>query len=90
MWNRHADGLLAKEGYDMDVSGICCRKQSKKRQNPGANFIYCRICANLNCTGRSGGREFCDSLNYILDYDDLAHVFSLVNYLIRRECSFST
>ncbi|MEI3349523.1 MAG: hypothetical protein V8R18_00020 [Clostridium sp.] len=21
----------------------------------------------------------CDSLNYILDYDDLAHVFSLVN-----------
>lgn len=23
--------------------------------------------------------SICDSLNYILDYDDLAHVFSLVN-----------
>lgn len=50
--------LLAKEGYDMigvDVSEDMRRKQSKNGQNPGCQFcIYCRICANLNCTGRSG------------------------------------
>ncbi|MEI3349522.1 MAG: methyltransferase domain-containing protein [Clostridium sp.] len=49
--------VLAKEGYDMigvDVSEDMLQKRSKNGQNPAANFIYCRICANLNCTGRSG------------------------------------
>ena len=50
--------LLAKEGYDISAwmsRRICCRKQSKNGQNLGCQFcIYCRICANLNCTGRSG------------------------------------
>lgn len=50
--------LLAKEGYDMigvDVSEDMLQEAIENGQNPGCRFyIYCRICANLNCTGRSG------------------------------------
>ena len=50
--------LLAKEGYDMigvDVSEDMLQEAIEKRAESGCQFcIYCRICANLNCTGRSG------------------------------------
>lgn len=50
--------LLAKEGYDMigvDVSEDMLQEAIEKRAESGRQFcIYCRICVNLNCTGRSG------------------------------------
>ena len=65
--------LLAKEGYDMigvDVSEDMLQEAIENEQNPGCQFcIYCRICANLNCTGTVRAVvSICDSLNYILDY----------------------
>ena len=59
--------LLAKEGYDMigvDVSEDMLQEAIEKRAESGTVRAVVSIC---------------DSLNYILDYDDLAHVFSLVN-----------
>ena len=76
--------LLAKEGYDMigvDVSEDMLQEAIEKRAESGLPILY--LLQDM--------REFelygtvrvvvsiCDSLNYILDYDDLAHVFSLVN-----------
>lgn len=76
--------LLAKEGYDMigvDVSEDMLQEAIEKRAESGLPILY--LLQDM--------REFelygtvrvvvsiCDSLNYILDYDDLARVFSLVN-----------
>ncbi len=76
--------LLAKEGYDMigvDVSEDMLQEAIEKRAESGLPILYLLQDMRefeLYGTVRAVVSIF-DSLNYILDYDDLAHVFSLVN-----------
>ena len=76
--------LLAKEGYDMigvDVSEDMLQEAIEKRAESGLPILYLLQDMRefeLYWTVRAVV-SICDSLNYILDYDDLAHVFSLVN-----------
>ena len=76
--------LLAKEGYDMigvDVSEDMLQEAIEKRAESGLPILY--LLQDMREFELYGTVQavvsICDSLNYILDYDDLAHVFSLVN-----------
>ena len=76
--------LLAKEGYDMigvDVSEDMLQEAIEKRAESGLPILYLlQDMREFELYGTvRAGVSICDSLNYILDYDDLAHVFSLVN-----------
>ena len=76
--------LLAKEGYDMigvDVSEDMLQEAIEKRAESGLPILYLlRDMREFELYGTVRVVvSICDSLNYILDYDDLAHVFSLVN-----------
>ena len=76
--------LLAKEGYDMigvDVSEDMLQEAIEKRAESGLPILYLlQDMREFELYGTVRAVvSICDSLNYILDYDDLAHVFSLVN-----------
>lgn len=76
--------LLAKEGYDMigvDVSEDMLQEAIEKRAESGLPILYLlQDMREFELYGTVPAVvSICDSLNYILDYDDLAHVFSLVN-----------
>ena len=86
--------LLAKEGYDMigvDVSEDMLQEAIEKRAESGLPILYLlQDMREFELYGTVRAVvSICDSLNYILDYDDLAHVFSLVNnYQINQIASF--
>lgn len=77
-------GLLAKEGYDMigiDNSEDMLMTASEKAMEDGLNILYLEqdmrdfelygtVCAAVS---------ICDSMNYILEPDELRQVFKLVN-----------
>ena len=76
--------LLAKEGYDMigvDVSEDMLQEAIEKRAESGLPILYLlQDMREFELYGTVRAVvSICDSLNYILDYDDLAHVFLLVN-----------
>ena len=76
--------LLAKEGYDMigvDVSEDMLQEAIEKRAESGLPILYLlQDMREFELYGTVRAVvSICDSLNYILDYNDLAHVFSLVN-----------
>ena len=76
--------LLAKEGYDMigvDVSEDMLQEAIEKRAESGLPILYLlQDMREFELYGTVRAVvSICYSLNYILDYDDLAHVFSLVN-----------
>ena len=76
--------LLAKEGYDMigvDVSEDMLQEAIEKRAESGLPILYLlQDMREFELYGTVRAVvSICDSLNYILDYDDLVHVFSLVN-----------
>ena len=76
--------LLAKEGYDMigvDVSEDMLQEAIEKRAESGLPILYLlQDMREFELYGTVRAVvSICGSLNYILDYDDLAHVFSLVN-----------
>lgn len=77
-------GLLAKQGYDMigvDFSEDMLQIAMEKRVQSGLPILYLQqdmrefelygtVCAVVS---------ICDSMNYILEYEDLVQVFRLVN-----------
>ena len=76
--------LLAKEGYDMigvDVSEDMLQEAIEKRAESGLPILYLlQDMREFELYGTVRAVvSICDSLHSILDYDDLAHVFSLVN-----------
>ena len=85
--------LLAKEGYDMigvDVSEDMLQEAIEKRAESGLPILYLlQDMREFELYGTVRAVvSICDSLNYILDYDDLAHVFSLVNNYLDPEGVF--
>ena len=85
--------LLAKEGYDMigvDVSEDMLQEAIEKRAESGLPILYLlQDMREFELYGTVRAVvSICDSLNYILDYDDLAHVFSLVNNYLDLEGVF--
>ena len=76
--------LLAKEGYDMigvDVSEDMLQEAIEKRAESGLPILYLlQDMREFELYGTVRAVvSICGSLNYILDYDGLVHVFSLVN-----------
>ena len=76
--------LLAKEGYDMigvDNSEDMLEIASEKRAESGLNILY--LLQHMRAFELYGTVKavvsICDSINYILEEDDLREVFSLVN-----------
>ncbi len=76
--------LLAKAGYDMigidnseDMLGIAM----DKRYNSGLDILYlCQDMREFELYGTvAAAVSICDSMNYILEYDELVQVFKLVN-----------
>lgn len=76
--------LLAKAGYDMigidnseDMLGIAM----DKRYDSGLDILYlCQDMRELELYGTvAAAVSICDSMNYILEYDELVDVFKLVN-----------
>ena len=85
--------LLAKEGYDMigvDVSEDMLQEAIEKRAESGLPILYLlQDMREFELYGTVRAVvSICDSLNYILDYNDLAHVFSLVNNYLDPEGVF--
>ena len=76
--------LLAKEGYDMigvDNSEDMLEIASEKRAESGLNILYLlQDMREFELYGTvKAVVSICDSINYILEEDDLREVFSLVN-----------
>ena len=76
--------LLAKEGYDMigvDNSEDMLEIASEKREKSGLNILYLlQDMREFELYGTvKAVVSICDSINYILEEDDLREVFSLVN-----------
>ena len=76
--------LLAASGYDMigiDNSEDMLAEAMDKRYDSGHDILYlCQDMRELDLYGTvAAAVSICDSLNYILEYDQLVHVFKLVN-----------
>lgn len=76
--------LLAREGYDMigvDLSEDMLQEAIEKRAESGLPILYLlQDMREFELYGTVRAVvSICDSLNYILDYEELVHVFSLVN-----------
>lgn len=76
--------LLASSGYDMigiDNSEDMLAEAMDKRYDSGHDILYlCQDMRELDLYGTvAAAVSICDSLNYILEYDQLVHVFKLVN-----------
>ncbi len=85
--------LLAKEGYDMigvDVSEDMLQEAIEKRAESGLPILYLlQDMREFELYGTVRAVvSICDSLNYILDYEDLVQVFSLVNNYLDPEGVF--
>lgn len=76
--------LLSRAGYDMigvDISGDMLQLAMEKRDKSGENILYLQQDMRefeLYGTVRAVV-SICDSMNYILEYEDLVRVFRLVN-----------
>lgn len=76
--------LLAQDGYDMiglDYSEDMLQIAMDKRVESGSNILYLlQDMREFELYGTVRAVvSICDSMNYILEYDDLVRVFSLVN-----------
>ena len=85
--------LLAKEGYDMigvDNSEDMLEIASEKRAESGLNILYLlQDMREFELYGTvKAVVSICDSINYILEEDDLREVFSLVNNYLDPEGVF--
>ena len=76
--------LLAEKGYDMtgvDLSEEMLSEAIKKRDKSGHDILY--LCQDMRSFELYGTMRaivsVCDSMNYILEDDDLLEVFKLVN-----------
>lgn len=79
--------LLAKAGYDMigiDSSGEMLEIAMEKKEKSGLDILYlCQDMRELELYGTVGAAvSVCDTLNYLLQEEDVIRTFSLVdNYL---------
>ncbi len=76
--------LLYAKGYDMigvDNSEDMLREAFEKKEKSGSEILYlCQDMRDLNLYGTVGTViSVCDSLNYLLEDDEIEGVFSLVN-----------
>ena len=76
--------FLAKAGYDMigiDNSEDMLMEAMNKRYDTGLDILYlCQDMRDFELYGTvAAAVSICDSMNYILEYDDLVNVFKLVN-----------
>ena len=76
--------FLAKAGYDMigiDNSEDMLMEAMNKRYDTGLDILYlCQDMRDFELYGTvAAAVSICDSMNYILEYDDLVKVFKLVN-----------
>lgn len=75
---------LAKAGYDMigiDNSEDMLTEAMNKRYDSGLDILYlCQDMRELELYGTvAAAVSICDSMNYIIEYNDLVKVFKLVN-----------
>ena len=75
---------LAKAGYDMigiDNSEDMLTEAMNKRYDSGLDILYlCQDMRELELYGTVAATvSICDSMNYIIEYNDLVNVFKLVN-----------
>ena len=75
---------LAKAGYDMigiDNSEDMLTEAMNKRYDSGLDILYlCQDMRELELYGTvAAAVSICDSMNYIIEYNDLVNVFKLVN-----------
>ena len=75
---------LAKSGYDMigiDISEDMLNEAMNKRYDSGLDILYlCQDMRELELYGTvAAAVSICDSMNYILEYEELVDVFKLVN-----------
>lgn len=76
--------LLAKKGYDMigiDISEDMLGEAMEKRYDSGLDILYlCQDMREFELYGTvAAAVSICDSMNYILEYEELVQVFKLVN-----------
>lgn len=86
-------GLLAEAGYDMigvDYSGEMLQMAMNKRETSGLDILYLQQDMRefeLYGTVRAVV-SICDSMNYMMEYQDLVQVFRLVNNYLDPEGVF--
>ena len=76
--------LLARKGYDMiglDSSQEMLQIAMEKREQTGLDILYlCQDMREMELYGTTAAVvSLCDSMNYLLEYQDLVRVFRLVN-----------
>ncbi len=76
--------FLARAGYDMigiDNSEDMLMEAMNKRYDSGLDILYlCQDMRDFELYGTvAAAVSICDSMNYIIEYNDLVKVFSLVN-----------
>lgn len=85
--------LLARRGYDMigvDLSEEMLRIAVDKRERSGLDILYlCQDMRELELYGTVGAAvSVCDSVNYLLEEDDVVQTFRLVNNYLYPEGLF--
>lgn len=85
--------LLARRGYDMigvDLSEEMLRIAVDKREKSGLDILYlCQDMRELDLYGTVGAAvSVCDSVNYLLEEDDVVQTFRLVNNYLYPEGLF--
>ncbi len=85
--------LLARRGYDMigvDLSEEMLRIAVDKREKSGLDILYlCQDMRELELYGTVGAAvSVCDSVNYLLEEDDVVQTFRLVNNYLYPEGLF--
>jgi SAM-dependent methyltransferase len=85
--------LLARRGYDMigiDLSEEMLRIAVNKREKSGLDILYlCQDMRELELYGTVGAVvSVCDSVNYLLEEDDVVQTFRLVNNYLYPEGLF--
>ena len=85
--------LLARRGYDMigiDLSEEMLRIAVDKRERSGLDILYlCQDMRELELYGTVGAVvSVCDSVNYLLEEDDVVQTFRLVNNYLYPEGLF--
>lgn len=85
--------LLARHGYDMvgiDLSEEMLRIAVDKREKSGLDILYlCQDMRELELYGTVGAVvSVCDSVNYLLEEDDVVQTFRLVNNYLYPEGLF--
>lgn len=85
--------LLARRGYDMigvDLSEEMLRIAVDKRERSGLDILYlCQDMRELELYGTVGAAvSVCDSVNYLLEEDDVVQTFRLLNNYLYPEGLF--